>query len=157
MEVDHFDPRQKEDVVQDYFNLLLSTRHCNLAKSSYWPGAVDRKCGLRLLDPTREMDWGVHVVEDPKTHLLWGRTPAGNLHIRRLHLNARHLVDERRDRGRILRLLAEQPVKLKSVQFEVPEALPELRRQLESMIRFIPQEPMPEGHPFRLALFERRG
>jgi 5-methylcytosine-specific restriction endonuclease McrA len=37
MEVDHFDPRKKNDPVQDYDNLFLASRHCNRAKGTFWP------------------------------------------------------------------------------------------------------------------------
>lgn len=146
MEIDHFDPTQKNRVVQDYFNLLLATRHCNLAKSDFWPNPRQRREGLRLLNPTRERDWGEHIVEDPVTHRLWGKTPTGTFHIRRLDLNARHLMEERRDRARLRRRLEGQPVKMDGVWGRLPEALSELKRLRAGMIRDIPEEPDPAVH-----------
>ena len=141
MEIDHFDPTQKSAVVQDYYNLLLATRHCNSAKSDFWPTPGDLRKGLRILNPTVEMDWGIHVVEDPKTHRLWGKTPTGTFHIRLLDLNAEHLVEERRQRYELHRLLHDHPVQIRTVLFELPEAVEGIRSQLARMIRLIPQEP----------------
>lgn len=150
MEIDHFDPRQKGKVDQDFFNLNLATRHCNSAKSDFWPTKSEHKAGLRLLNPTREMDWGIHIVEDPETHLLWGKTPTGIFHIRKLDLNARHLVEERRDRARLQQLLHEQPIQLRTIMLQVPETVPEIKRLLEQMIRPIPSEALPDRHPSKL-------
>ncbi len=149
MEIDHFDPRQKNDVRQDYFNLILATRHCNQAKSDFWPSPSQLKSGICILNPTQEMDWGQHVVEDPDTHLLWGKTPTGTFHIRKLDLNSRHLVEERRDRSRLYQLLYRQPVKLQAITLRVPQVLPEIKRLLDQMIRAIPEEPIPNNYPSR--------
>lgn len=101
MEVDHFDPRQKRDFIQDYRNLFLATRHCNLAKGKQWPTKADIAAGLRFLNPCEEMDYGEQILEDPISHKLVGLTPAAIWHIRKLNLNAEHLRMERHDRAEI--------------------------------------------------------
>src|SRR3989442_896054 len=74
MEVDHFDYREKREVIQRYENLFLATRHCNGAKRQK-PTWKERAAGLRLLNPCEEWDYGPHIVEDPSTHELVGITP----------------------------------------------------------------------------------
>ena len=64
MEIDHFDPRKKEDFIQQYENLFLAKRHCNGAKSKFWPSGAEQALGLRYLNPCREQDYGVHIFED---------------------------------------------------------------------------------------------
>lgn len=108
LEVDHYDPRLKKRPKQDYYNLLLATRHCNGAKGEFWPTPSELAQGLYVINPCRETDYGHHVFEDPRHHRLWGATPTGIWHIRRLDLNAPHLVCERRDRAEIWRLLRQQ-------------------------------------------------
>ena len=80
MEVDHFDPRKKNDPIQQYSNLMLSSRHCNGAKSSFWPSESQGQRGLRLLNPCEEPDYGVHVFEDASTNELVGASPTGEFH-----------------------------------------------------------------------------
>lgn len=106
MEVDHFDPRLKKMRVQLYRNLMLATRHCNGAKRDTWPNEEEQALGLRLLNPCDELDYGAHLFEDPETHELVGKTPAGRYHITVCDLNATHLVNERRDRAAIRKQLA---------------------------------------------------
>jgi hypothetical protein len=88
-----------------YSNLFLSTRHCNLKKHAYWPTAADQKKGIRFLNCCEEMDYGVHIFENPETHELVGVTPAGRYHIIACDLNADHLVTERRERSLLRALL----------------------------------------------------
>lgn len=106
MEVDHFDPRQKHDIIQDYENLLLASRHCNGNKGTFWPSEEQQKNGIRLINPCLEQDYGLHIFEDPDTSELVGATPTGDFHVSKLDLNANHLVRERRRRARILRAIA---------------------------------------------------
>ena len=56
--------------------------------------------GIRFLNPCEEDDYGRHMLENPKTHEVFGVTPAGKYHIRVLDLNAPHLVRERRQRAK---------------------------------------------------------
>jgi hypothetical protein len=106
MEVDHFNPTLPNRLRNKYSNLFLSTRHCNLKKRAYWPLAVDQKKGIRFLNCCEEMDYGVHIFENPETHELVGVTPAGRYHILACNLNADHLITERMERSLLLNLLA---------------------------------------------------
>src|ERR1051325_3691703 len=54
MEVDHFDPREKNNLNQRYDNLFLATRHCNLSKQAVWPTAAELLEGERYLNPCKE-------------------------------------------------------------------------------------------------------
>ena len=105
MEVDHFNPRLRGLARNKYANLFPATRHCNGSKSDHWPSAAARKSGIRFLNPCKEVDYGVHIIEDPQTHMLVGMTPAGLYHIRCCDLNAPHLVQERHDRARLWEIL----------------------------------------------------
>ena len=80
MEVDHFDPTLEGEERNAYSNLLLATRHCNLAKGDRWPNEEDRAAGIRFLNPCEEQDYGVHLFEDPVTNELSARhPPAGGI------------------------------------------------------------------------------
>jgi len=105
LEVDHFDPRKKKDVHQQYDNLFPASRHCNGKKSNHWPTKAEEAAGARFLNPCREMDYGVQITEDPNSHFLVGLTPAARWHIRMCSLNADHLVDERHKRAKYIDLL----------------------------------------------------
>lgn len=139
MEVDHFDSRRKNDVFQNYFNLVLATRHCNGAKSDR-PTAKERSAGLRFLNPCEELDYGKHIFEHPDTHELVGVTPEGIYHIRCCDLNADHLVAERADRAEIIRLLREMPV---TIDTKGPLAPPkEISLLMDQLTRMIPEIPL---------------
>jgi hypothetical protein len=105
LEVDHFDPRKKKDIHQQYDNLFPASRHCNSKKSDHWPSKIEASAGVRFLNPCREMDYGVQIKEVPGAHILVGLTPAARWHIRVCSLNADHLIDERRKRAKYLELL----------------------------------------------------
>ena len=145
MEIDHFDPRLKNKFIQRYSNLFLASRHCNGAKSDIWPTRAEQALGLRFLNPCEEQDYGVHIFEDPNTHHLVGVSPAGHFHIRYCDLNADHLVEERRDRAKIRKLLEETPVSLRNRSFspELTELIAKLRELMETMIPAIPPPPDP--------------
>lgn len=139
MEIDHFDPRRKEDFIQHYENLFLATRHCNGAKSKCWPSAGDQVLGLRYLNPCREHDYGDHMLEDSQTHLLVGVTPAGRYHIRMCDLNADHFVQERRERAEICELLQTAvTVKRNRMPQMAADLAAALRKQVENMIPEFP-------------------
>ncbi len=139
MEVDHFDFRQKKDLVQRYENLLLATRHCNGAKQQK-PTPRERAAGLRLLNPCEEWDYGKHIFEDPVTHLLVGVTPEGIYHIRTCDLNADHLVVERRDRAEIWMVLKRSIFTTKETMSSTNalDLVRALRGQVEKMIPELP-------------------
>jgi hypothetical protein len=139
MEIDHFDPRKKDKYYQEYANFFLATRHCNGSKRDIWPSRSEQTQGLRYLNPCREQDYGVHIFEDPKTHLLVGVTPAGRYHIRMCDLNADHFVTERRDRSEIWELLHSAfTMKRNQVPQMDPELVGALRKQAEQMIPKFP-------------------
>jgi hypothetical protein len=150
MEVDHFNPNLKGPSRNDYTNLLPATRHCNGAKSNLWPAAELRKVGVRILNPTKEQDYGTHVFEDTATHELVGVSPAGRYHIRCCDLNAPHLVLERRDRAKLRKILNEYHLTTKApIQLldgkEICDASAVLRAILERMIPPIPSPPQKQS------------
>jgi hypothetical protein len=150
MEVDHFNPNRKRDFIQEYKNLFLSTRHCNGSKRDRWPTNKERKNRIRFLNCCEEPDYGVHIFEDPDDHELVGTTPEGRYHVRNCDLNAPHLIEERAERARILRLLNDRPVSLKDRQ---GWTWPVEVRTLEDIVaKMIPPIPYLEG----AALEERR-
>lgn len=105
MEVDHFDPSKRNQNPQDYDNLFLSSRHCNLFKGNKFPSEEDRQEGVRLLNPCEESDYNLHLLENPETHELVGVTAAGRYQIRILDLNAPHLIEERSVRSETIKIL----------------------------------------------------
>ena len=137
MEIDHFNPKRKNDYIQDYENLFLSTRHCNGAKRNRWPTNDERRKGIRFLNCCEEMDFGVHIFEDPDTHELVGVTPQGKYHVRSCDLNAPHLVEERAERANLKSILEERAVFLKR-GWELPGELQALKQVLATMIPSIP-------------------
>ncbi len=112
MDVDHFDPRRKREVMQDYANLFLATRHCNGVKLDSWPTPKEEAAGLRFLNCCKEQDYDAVIFEDPASHLLVGTTTAARYHIEILDLNHPTFVTERRDRTELARILNETPVRL---------------------------------------------
>src|SRR5260370_37031108 len=61
MEVDHFAPRRKKDLIQKYANLFLASRHCNGKKGANWPSKAEQAAGCRFLNPCEEMDYGEQI------------------------------------------------------------------------------------------------
>jgi hypothetical protein len=96
MEIDHHNPFRTDK--NAYENLFLATKHCNGHKLQNWPSEEQKQKGIRFLNPCIEDDYGHQIFEDPETFELWGCTPAARYHIRKLYLNAPHLIDERRTR-----------------------------------------------------------
>jgi hypothetical protein len=109
MDVDHFDPTIKDKYKQPYSNLFLACRHCNGKKQDHWPTAAMRKAGLRLLDCTKEFDYGLHIFEDPMSHRVFGVTPAGIYHVRIMDLNADVFVKHRQLRAELAEAKAKTP------------------------------------------------
>jgi hypothetical protein len=135
MEIDHFDPRKKKLVIQDYHNLLPATRHCNLSKGDFWPNRKQSANGLRIINPRAEPDYGLHIFEDPNSHWLWGATATGRWHIRKCDLNAPHFIHERKHRARIWKMLRlDCGVTLQITSIEVPQPLEKLVEVVREMI-----------------------
>ncbi len=99
LEVDHFDPRKKKHLIQEYKNLFPASRQANGKKSDHWPTKEEMRAGCRFLNPCEEMDYGEQIVEDPQTHELIGLNRAAVWHIRICGLNAPLVVQERRKRA----------------------------------------------------------
>jgi hypothetical protein len=93
--VDHIDPRQKKKPKQEYLNLLPATGHCNTRKNDFWPTALQRKAGARLLNPRKEVDYDEQIVECILSGELIGLTGPAEFQIRRLDLNDPFLCKER--------------------------------------------------------------
>ncbi len=138
MEVDHFRPKGK--IRNHYNNFLPATRHCNGAKGQQWPTAARARQGVRLLNPTKEKDYGEHIFQDPKTHELVGVTTPGKYQIVVCDLNAAHFF-ERRERARLHDLL-NRGGNVKSNFANVADTVATLRRQLAQMIPPIPAPSM---------------
>ena len=143
LEVDHFDPRKKKDLIQEYKNLFPASRHCNGKKSDNWPNKPEMAAGCRFLNPCEEMDYGGQIFEDSQTHELIGVTPAAKWHIRICGLNANHLMEERRRRAKHWNTIYNQGVTVKSgVPHHVAQELIEnYRGEVELMIPQIPPPP----------------
>jgi hypothetical protein len=141
LEVEHFNPKLKKRLVQDYANLFLTSRHCNGAKGKKWPSASEIGDGLRFLNPCLEADYGAQIFEDPKTHQLFGTTPAARWHIRMLDLNANHLVYERMERSARLARVAAQSVAVDGDFEKAGEVVTSYRELLEAYIPDIPAGP----------------
>lgn len=141
MEIDHFDPTLRGAARDAYSNLMLATRHCNNMKKSWWPSAGQIAAGLRLLNPTKEADYGVHIFEDPETHELVGATPEASYHIDILDLNHETFVSERRDRAVYFDLCGRAPITLIGQLYILQSLLDILRRQFERFIPYIPPTP----------------
>jgi hypothetical protein len=143
LEVDHFDPRQEKDLIQEYTNLFLASRHCNGKKGDRWPTNAELKAGCRFLNPCEEMDYGEQIFEDPETHKLVGITPAAIWHIRICGLNYSNLIEERRRRANHLQTLTKKAITTK--KGASPETVKELisgfREEVELMIPPIPAPP----------------
>jgi len=148
MHIDHYNPKKKKLVRQDYFNLLLAAANCNSKKGEYWPNARQLGLGLRIINPCSEPDYSVHVVECPKTHRLWGKTVTGRFHITRLGLNAWHLVDQRAMRHMIYVTLNDLSVGRVKDDDKVLQTIGLLKRQLETLPGAIPFEEPPANYIF---------
>lgn len=147
MEVDHFNPRKKNDYAQHYSNLFLATRHCNGAKRDRWPTCRERKLGARFLNCCEETDFGVHIFEDPDSHEVVGVTPEGKYHVRNCDLNAPHLVEERTQRADLWSKLEGKAMRIKDGR-SLPDVMPVLgiiEALKEVAIKMIPRIPYLSG------------
>ena len=145
LEVDHFDPRRKKDLIQDYNNLFPASRHCNRKKSNTWPTREELVAGCRFLNPCEEVDYGEQIFEDLDTHRLVGTTPAAIWHIRVCGLNADHLVYERRRREEHWAEIKRTAVRIKGNQQAVAELIQKYREEVELMIPEIAPLPKAAG------------
>lgn len=143
LEVDHFDPRKKKNLIQDYNNLFPASRHCNGKKSDNWPNKAELAAGCRFLNPCEEMDYDEQIFEDPLTHKLVGVTPAAKWHIRICGLNADRLIEERRRRAKHWRTLQHKAIKVKknASHETVQEMIEGFREEVELMIPKITPPP----------------
>jgi hypothetical protein len=141
MEIDHFDPTLRGAARDAYSNLMLATRHCNNMKKNGWPTASQIAAGIRLLNPTKEPDYGRHIFEDSQTHELIGVTPEGSYHIDILDLNHETFMSERRDRAIYFDLCGSAPITLTGQLNTLQSLLGILRRQFERFIPYIPPPP----------------
>ena len=150
MEVDHFDPREKNESIQRYANLFLSDRHCNSSKSDEWPTADEINKGIRFLNCCEEEDYNECIFEDTGTHELVGTTPAAKYHIDTIDLNAPELVDQRKKRSEYL--LTIRDLEQTSKQFNsqenqivVNDVLAKLKPHMKEYIPFIKAPPAQES------------
>ena len=145
IQVDHFDPRRKNDHIQRYGNLFPADARCNRAKGDTWPTAAQRAKGLRFLNCCEEVDYGEVIFEAPETHLLVGTTPAARYHIETIQLNWWELVRMRKERAQRIAILDEA----KELERTNPDAVadPNIRRMMdlaqEIVDRSIPSIPPP--------------
>lgn len=142
LEVDHFDPRLKKELIQRYENLFPASRYCNGKKGDHWPTKAESRADCRFLNPCEEQDYGEVIFEDPVTHKLIGTTPAAIWHIRICALNADHLVRERKKRAehwaRLRRAVNVRP----HTRFaEFAEVASGYKSEVEIMIPEIPAPP----------------
>jgi hypothetical protein len=147
LEVDHFNPNHKNDLIQNYDNLFPASRYCNGKKSDIWPSNAERKAGCRFLNPCEEVDYGEQVFEDPITHRLMGTTTAAKWHIRVCGLNADHLVYERARRSECLVKIRQASVHMKTGTWkEVADLVESFGQEVELMIPEIAASPAAEMH-----------
>jgi len=141
LEVDHFDPRKKKNLIQDYNNLFPASRHCNGKKSDTWPNKAEQAAGCRFINPCEELDYGEQIFEDIVTHKLVGVTPAAKWHIRICGLNADRLIEERRRRARHWKTIRNRAIRVKK---NIPhEAALELISGFSEEVRLMIPEILP--------------
>jgi len=134
LEVDHFDPRKKKALIQDYNNLFPASRHCNGKKADHWPKEAEAAAGCRFLNPCEEVDYGEQILEDRVSHRVVGMNPAAQWHIRMCGLNAEHLVAERAKRAEYWGQLKTKAVCVKGSLDEAAELIESFRKEVELMI-----------------------
>ena len=133
LDVDHFDPRLKARYLQSYSNLFPASRHCNGKKQNAWPTKEMENAGIRFLDCTKEHDYGVHILEDPVTHRVFGVTPAGRYHVRVLDLNAGVFIKHRKMRADLHVFMTATPMVIRPKPFERLRAAICLAKGLQDM------------------------
>ena len=141
MQIDHFDPRKKNDKIQIYANLFLSDAHCNRAKSDIWPTDEEQRLGCRFLNCCNEQDYGESIFEDPVTHKLVGTTPAAIFHIETIDLNDPGLVNERKIRNEMTKNINDLQTRLGND----PNVALQLSKLQAAAVYFIPIIPPPQA------------
>ena len=141
MQIDHFDPRKKNDKIQIYANLFLSDAHCNRAKSDIWPTDEEQRLGCRFLKCCNEQDYGESIFEDPVTHKLVGTTPAAIFHIETIDLNDPGLVNERKIRNEMTKNINDLQTRLGND----PNVALQLSKLQAAAEYFIPIIPPPQA------------
>ncbi|MHB1309328.1 MAG: HNH endonuclease [Limisphaerales bacterium] len=143
LEVDHFDPGKKKDLIQEYDNLFPATGTCNKKKGARGPTAKEAREGDRFLNPCKEMDYGGQIFENPNTFELVGTTRAARWHIRVLGLNAPDLLRERGSRARNWKILEDKSVVLCAGDgADATELIAAYRGMVSEMIPKIPAPPL---------------
>lgn len=147
--VDHFDPRKKNDKIQQYSNLFPADARCNLTKGDRWPTKEEQALGIRFLNCCEEVDYGECIFEEPKTGRLIGTTVAARYHIESLQLNCPELCRFRRERARTAIVVrdAEAAAADKPGQLlpDAASAIERLKKLLENEIPLIPPPPEIDG------------
>jgi hypothetical protein len=146
MEIDHFNPTLTGRKKHGYSNLVLSSRFCNNRKQANWPSPAERKLGIRFLNCCEEIDYDEQIFEDTTTHRLVGVNAAARYHIRILDLNAPHLLEERRDRAELRKLLFEDRKRVKETE-PAMRAFRLLKDQLNYLIPPIKSAEEAAAHP----------
>jgi hypothetical protein len=141
MDIDHFDPTLKGSKRNAYSNLMLATHHCNMMKADGWPNASQIAAGQRILNPTKETDYGECLFEDPETHEIIGTTPAGKYHIDVLDLNHETFVFERQKRAEYSSLVSRSPARVSGTFDAVYNLLGFVHKQFDLFIPAIPPPP----------------
>jgi len=144
LEVDHFNPNLKKDLIQKYENLFPASRHCNKNKRATWPSKKMMQQGIRFLDCTKESDYGTCIFEDLESHKLIGTTPAAKWHILQLDLNAPFLIKHRKERADLHQIIKNCFVRLRTpIDKSKPffDLIKEIRKKLDDMIPQIPPPP----------------
>ena len=81
LDIEHFNPTLTGAAKNRYSNLMLGAHLTNMVKTDTWPTLRQRRKGIRFLNPCKEQDYGIHLFEDPVSHLIVSSTPAGRFHM----------------------------------------------------------------------------
>lgn len=137
LDLEHFNPTLTGKARNRYSNLMVGAHLTNMVKTDIWPTRMQRRKGIRFLNPCKEQDYGIHLFEDPVTHQIVSSTPAGRFHIVACNLNDESYVWERMTRAN-LRAQIPQPRILAMPPEEISHLASEVSRLVEVMIPHIP-------------------
>lgn len=143
-DVDHFNPTLKKPYRDTYSNYLPALSHCNGKKHDNWPSSKLIARGIGFINPARETDYGLHIFEDPVTHLLVG-TARGRYQIVMCDLNAPFLVERRKDRAYFKKIFESKGARYRRgfQPHEVDCLLDDLAHMRTLVDRGIPEIPPP--------------